>query len=643
MYFNMELAILESIWAATDNAWTFSFDHRNDIENQIGGSLDSMMEQMFQMQQEDLDNMMREAESSLEHIQAVIDKYKNEIARFLTVADASVTVQEDLIDRLKLDAGSVQNEVEDFEDAVDQWKHEQEVKAAWGIFKAVVGIFQGFVTGYFDPAAIGDAIETAIQGALDIAEMIQELMDVLESVGDIKDMIDGIDIGGLDDIGVSMSTEFKVALQSAVDLKRKGPEFDELKNLARVKLDAINHDIEDLDATDLMMAIQNLCDVSQRLTGEVAEFADNMLMLAERYDEIEVANSDKERAVAEVENINKMIEDLIAAKAAFEEKREQDKQDYEDELRKMEEEYANMSAELREEYKRIITEKFDNFKAGFEASREAYVSSLSELTDSVQRKSYGLKEHSMLQRSMLLSLYTDYCDAKFYHSFMLCSMEEAPLMSDDFELLLQKLDALQWDSITSTSNLPGTPIKFGYPNPVWLTLQDQPLAHNYPIQLLKNNSKLEVNLKDYDVSGNFERFWRVRIDMIRLVLLDTEGGYIDSPGTQFGDDIQVLVTYPTLFTDTDQSSERYLFLAQDFVCTSDYTTIDNSEPEFHSQCQVDSEFSHENYKPSSDGIFTFHLANSGRLDMEQLHSVKLEFSGSYIPHYRGQEMQQWIF
>jgi len=599
-----------------------------------------MMDQMFQMQEEDLKNMLAAAENSLEHIQAVIDKYKVEISRFLTVASASVSVQEDLLDRLKLDAGSVQNEVEDFEDAVEEYKHEQEVKAAWGIFKAVVGIFEGFVKGYFDPTAIGDAIDTAIQGALDIADIINELMEILESVGDIKDMIEDIDLDGLDDIGVSMDTDFKVALQAAVDLKIKGPRFDDLKNLARVKLNAISHEI---DATDLMMAIQNLCDVSQRMTGEVAEFADNMLMLAERNDEIEVAYSDKERATEEIENIRQMIEDLMAAKQDFEEKRQRDKEDYENALDAMEEEYANMSAEMREGYRMDITAKFDKFKANFQASKEAYTSSLSELTDSIQRKSYGLKEHSMLQRSMLLSLYTDFCDAKFYHSFMLCSTEEAPLMSDNFELLLQKLSALQWDSITSTSNLPGTPIKFGYPNPVWLTLEDQPQNHNYPIQLLKNNSKIEVNLRDYDVNGNFDRFWRVRIDMIRLVLLDSQLDYIPSPGTQFGDDIQVLVTYPTLFNDTDQNSSRFLFLAQDFVCTSDYTSVDNSVPEFHSQCTVDSEFSHENYKPSSDGIFTFHLANSQRLDMERLNSVKVEFSGSYIPHYKQENNHQWIY
>ena len=221
---------------------------------------------------------------------------------------------------------------------------------------------------------------------------------MLESVGEIGDMLDGIDLGGLANIGVSMDTDYKDALSASVDLKKKGPRFDELNNLAKVKLDAVNHDIEDLDPTDLMMAIQNLCDVSQRLTGEVAEFADNMLQLAERNDEIEVAQEDKERAIEEIDNINQMIEDLMAAKQDFEEKRQQDKEEYENELKKIEEHYANMSAELREEYKRNITAKFDKFKTGFQASRESYISSLSQLTDSIQRKSYGLKEHSMLQR-----------------------------------------------------------------------------------------------------------------------------------------------------------------------------------------------------------------------------------------------------
>merc|ERR1719435_729950 len=110
----------------------------------------------------------------------------------------------------------------------------------------------------------------------------------------------------------------------------------------------------------------------------------------------------------------------------------------------MEEEYDQMTAELREQFKKSITAKFEQFKASFSSSREAYIGSLGQLTDSIQRKTYGLKEHSMLQRSMLLSLYTDYCEAKFYHSFTTCDVDEAPLMSDDFGLLLEKLSDIQW-------------------------------------------------------------------------------------------------------------------------------------------------------------------------------------------------------
>ena len=35
MYFEMEQTQLDAIWAATDNAWNFDFDHRNAIERQI--------------------------------------------------------------------------------------------------------------------------------------------------------------------------------------------------------------------------------------------------------------------------------------------------------------------------------------------------------------------------------------------------------------------------------------------------------------------------------------------------------------------------------------------------------------------------------------------------------------------------------
>ncbi len=58
-------------------------------------------------------------------------------------------------------------------------------------------------------------------------------------------------------------------------------------------------------------------------------------------------------------------------------------------------------------------------------------------------------------RSMLLVLYTDYCDASFYFGFIVCDDSTVPLMSDDFDVLLTKLNNLRWDILANIANVPG--------------------------------------------------------------------------------------------------------------------------------------------------------------------------------------------
>ena len=57
-----------------------------------------------------------------------------------------------------------------------------------------------------------------------------------------------------------------------------------------------------------------------------------------------------------------------------------------------------------------------------------------------------------------------------------------------------------------------------------------------------------------------------------MVLLDINGDVVPSPGTTFGNYISFVVTYPTLFNDTDSLSDKHSFLTQDFVCLSEYYT-----------------------------------------------------------------------
>ena len=67
----------------------------------------------------------------------------------------------------------------------------------------------------------------------------------------------------------------------------------------------------------------------------------------------------------------------------------------------------------------------------------------------------------MVQRSMVMNLYQDFCDGLFYFSFTECYSEHyVGTMSDDFGSMLENLKDIQWDTITSMENLPNTPESF---------------------------------------------------------------------------------------------------------------------------------------------------------------------------------------
>ena len=72
-----------------------------------------------------------------------------------------------------------------------------------------------------------------------------------------------------------------------------------------------------------------------------------------------------------------------------------------------------------------------------------------------------------------------------------------------------------------------------------------------------------------------------------------------------------------------------------FICIS-------GEINFVSTCQVDEEFSALNYKSSIDGLFTFNVLNRNVLDMKHVEAIRIEFSGSHIPH-PGIKHQYWPY
>ena len=571
-YFEKEKAELEQIWAAEDTEWQFNFDHRNEIADNIGGALNDINGQMNDMQEQDLELARAEAEASLQHIQDVINKYKTQVERLLTLTQGSIDVQAKLVEDLQQQSHDMDIEFKKFEIAIEDWKHEQEAKAVWGIFKAVLSFGIGLATGEIDPTVIGDIIENIVE----IEELLIELIEIIENCNAISEMIDGLDLEDFGDINLNLDTNFKDALQDAIDMKMKSGSFDEIERTATIKLDALNAATDyGIDGTDdVMMACVAVSDTGHQLVNEASNFADNVLMLSERNDELAVAKADKERAIAEIEHIEQMLKDLKAERDEFEARRNQTQADYENKLQEMEDEYKTMTAERREEYRKEITALYDNFQQGFNELGDRYTEQLYMLMTGIHQKFYGLKIHSMNQRAMVMGLFVDYCDADFYNSFVSCDERNiAPYMSDELDVLLEKLTALQWNTVTSPENLPNKPENFESALEVDSKAQDLGGVRTYVVDSLKNTSRVDINLKDLDIDDAlYDDFWRVRIETLKMILYDADGYPLQSQGSTAGKEISIRISFPTLFTDRDQKGYPHSFLALSFSCHADYYT-----------------------------------------------------------------------
>merc|ERR1719450_2001845 len=71
---------------------------------------------------------------------------------------ASMDLQTVEYNNVKNDAVGLENEQQQFEYAIQEWKEEQEAKAAMSFFGAMLNIFVSFATAEFDPEAILGAL-----------------------------------------------------------------------------------------------------------------------------------------------------------------------------------------------------------------------------------------------------------------------------------------------------------------------------------------------------------------------------------------------------------------------------------------------------------------------------------------------------
>ena len=75
----MEMTQLEAIWADSSTQWNFDFEHRNEIQQNINDAMNAQAGIMFQMQEEQYKEMLKEAEASVTHMSEVVDKYQGQV------------------------------------------------------------------------------------------------------------------------------------------------------------------------------------------------------------------------------------------------------------------------------------------------------------------------------------------------------------------------------------------------------------------------------------------------------------------------------------------------------------------------------------------------------------------------------------
>jgi len=322
-----------------------------------------------------------------------------------------------------------------------------------------------------------------------------------------------------------------------------------------------------------------------------------------------------------VSTIIQALEDFEEEKEAFWNQREEDRKNYEDEINRMKEEYDQMTEERREEFKKTITALYDKYKESFNAGLEAYQSSIGVIIESIHNKWIGLKDASMSQRSMLLSLFLDYCDAKFYHSFQQCDESITPSMSDPFSKLLENLIDIQEDTITDHPE--GVPTEF---HDKKLTIDSNNTME--PVYSLMSTYTMQTNLTTLDAHHAFANFARVRLTSLSLRMYDSAGELIPSPGTGAGEGFLFRVTYPLVFNDKTTEKEVVTFLGQKVVCTTGYYT-EEGEATDTEECTFPLEFAAGNFQPSLDGVFSFNLTTAN-VNLSALDKIEVNLGGSYI-------------
>ena len=555
MYFEKERAALNQIFEFSSNNWQWEFEHRNEIQNNINDAIETTGGFMSDMQEQELNQMLAAAELSVHHYEDLKVEYQNAVNRWALDAEESTKVINELNDELKDSTDTLSKEVDKFEDAVQDYINSQKVSGFLGFIKFVGKLFTQGLNALLDPGGLIDEIKETI-------EMLQGLADMMAKIGKILAPVKN---GETDWLAENCTTNFTEAIHNAADMELKGPLFDKLETTSNIKLKDVDEDTHGKikGITDLQTAYVTTSKIGNRLLDKVVSYADIVMQLVHSKDQLATAEADILRAQEEVQNIKDAITKLGDTTNEYQDDMGQNQADYEAKVEELKANWQNATLELKHKLQTEIEERFERYNQIYSDKQQEYINAIQTGINSITKKLYGLKQASMNQRSMIMVLYEDFCDALFYHSFTECSADQTPIMADDFSVLLQKLKSLQWDLVEAVLDPP----PFGFHRNLLIEDVDN---FTRPISYLKNSSNLALNLKDY--LDNPGASYRWRIDRLEVRLLDDQGNLIPSNSPYDKDRIRIQITNPNVFNNTNGMGDQYSFVGKYTKCLFSYIT-----------------------------------------------------------------------
>ena len=144
-------------------------------------------------------------------------------------------------------------------------------------------------------------------------------------------------------------------------------------------------------------------------------------------------------------------------------------------------------------------------------------------------------------------------------------------------------------------------------------------------------SYVYLNLKDYMNPKRYKRYWRYRIEGIRIYPLTESGAVIPNKNYSQGG-FGFEVTYPTMFHDFDSFKKTQTFMAGHFICGSQYRDVGETNNDWIESCEVPTTFAHKSYQPTPDGIYKLKIVDGEELDMTLFEKLRIELEGSRIKY-----------